>query len=585
MPWSLAIDSSCLEVVWLIDFGFRTAPTTYFVIPTGGIYGYYFADPVDESCDKSDTDFNLELAPVPFVSTLIAAEKSSAIASLTSQGNPEYCTTWQPETVFDAFPTVPLRMLPHSISSLKPLFPAQVPAEPTLGAAAPLVYTTASVITKVLPGQTSDVATPPPGFAIPSDSGTNPNNQPIKKPGQPDSDDIGHDGGHDSDHDDGHDDGHGVGNGQGSTSGDDNLVHNIVGAIGGIQNSGQDGNSGSGQGRTGNAAGQSPGPQLDGSWQGSPITVNGAGITPLAGGSIIVNGDVIQPGGLHTLTGGQAISLRPGGGVVIVNGATATIPQVKVTSNPSALMINNAEVTPLPNGAIMVDGNTILPGNFVTLGNGETMSLAFGGTAVVIDGQTQALNFPFLGTPVTIDGVIVTPIASSAIVVDGQTVYAGARSTLSNGQVVSVGNQGSVVIVNGVTGTVSPVTAIVPLVIGGETITPAPGGQIFLDNYTLSAGQAVTLSDGKVVSVGTSGTIVVDGITTSIPFLAAGSTTSANSTTTTSKQSTRSPGEAIASGIGATKAANANSLFSQRHMDLSIGTGIIVALVGVIAGL
>jgi hypothetical protein len=250
--------------------------------------------------------------------------------------------------------------------------------------------------------------------------------------------------------------------------------------------------------------------------QGTPITVQCVGVTPLASGAIVVNGVTVSAGGVRTLPNGQIASLGQDSSVVVVNGYTAILAMPGIVNNPSAITVNGALITPFPNGAVVIEGTTVMPGNIITLSNGKTLSVAPGGSAVVINSQTQAIT----------------------------------RSS-------------------------------------GLLITPGPNVRVVVGSRTLSAGQIATLPNGQVMSVGTSGTFVINGTTTSFRSVSGVSSISGrNSATskTTSTQSTRGPGDAIALGVGATKKSDADILYTGQNRDVNAGFGLVLALVALLAG-
>jgi hypothetical protein len=266
----------------------------------------------------------------------------------------------------------------------------------------------------------------------------------------------------------------------------------------------------------------------------APVTVAGAIVTPIAGGAVIVNGQTLTPGAQTTLPNGQSISVG-NGGTVIVNGNTAVL-------------------TPAPGAAV-----------------------------------TPA--------PVTVGGIIATPLSGGLVVISGSTYAPGATVTLPNGAIVSIAPGGTQIVVNGATATIQNINnapSAIPIVFNGETITPFTSGVVIVGGQTLTPGQVVTLSDGHTISVGTSGTVVVDGSSTSLPTIIAATTTGSlktasksNSTSTTSSStSQRSVGGAIASGIGVTKKGDAAALYAGRQEGaINIGFGFALGLISFLAGL
>jgi hypothetical protein len=342
----------------------------------------------------------------------------------------------------------------------------------------------------------------------------------------------------------------------------------------------------------------------------SVVNIGGQLVTPVAtGAGVIVNGQTIT-GGAVTLSDGTPISIGPGG-IVVVNGQTATV--TNGGSNGSPITAGGFVATPVSGGAFIISGTTFLPGEVTTLPNGQVISVAPGGTQLVVNGQTATVNGGnggSSGSPITVGGFVATPVTGGAFIISGTTFVPGEVTTLPNGQVISVAPGGTQLVVNGQTiQNPNNAPSAIPIIINGETITPFTSGTIIVGGQTLTPGAIVTLSDGHIISVGTSGTIEVDGTSTTLPTIVAATTTgklktavssnsasskgstssnsSSSSTSTTSTTSTsRSVGGAVASGIGATKKADAAALhIGYQESTYKISFGFLLGLIGFIVGL
>jgi hypothetical protein len=329
---------------------------------------------------------------------------------------------------------------------------------------------------------------------------------------------------------------------------------------------------------------------------GSPVVIGGQTVTPLAGGGIVISGQTIIPGGTAKLPGGIPISVSASG-VVVIAGQTATVGGF---GSDSPVTINGAAVTPLADGGVIINSQTILPGGVLTLPNGASVSVGLGG-GIVIGGQTAILPGLVNPGPITVSGAVVTPIPGGGIIVNGQTLPPGSATTLLDGQAVSLVPSGTAIVVNGQTITIpssqnSP--GAIPIVYNGETLTPGPSGAIIVEGQTLAPGSVVTLSDGHIISIGTSGTVAVDGSITNIPIPSLTplsspySTiliTSLNSSTTatTAALSTLSTkaGSAIASSIGNGNKGDAHALQAGLENNIKIGLGLILSLISILGWL
>jgi hypothetical protein len=276
----------------------------------------------------------------------------------------------------------------------------------------------------------------------------------------------------------------------------------------------------------------------------APVTVAGAVITPISGGSIIINGQTLTPGAQTVLPNGQSISIGSGGSIII-NGQTTVVTPAPAIVTPETFIL-----TPAPTGTIV--------------------------------------------TPITVGGVVATPLSGGAIIISGTTFLPGEVTTLPNGQVISVAPGGTQIAVNGQTATLQNSNngpSAIPIIFNGETITPLTSGIAIVGGQTLTPGEVVTLSDGHIISVGTSGIIVVDGTSTTLPIIVAGTTTGRLNTAIMSNSSsalstsTKSVGGAIASGIGATKKADAASLYTGcQDNTFNVSVGILLGLIGFFIG-
>jgi hypothetical protein len=313
----------------------------------------------------------------------------------------------------------------------------------------------------------------------------------------------------------------------------------------------------------------------------TPIEVGGQVVTPLPGGGAMIDGQSIAAGSGVTLIGGIPVSLGSNG-VIQVGQETATLGGISIAQG-TPITVQGVGITPLASGAIVVNGVTVSAGGVRTLPNGQIASIGQDGSVVVVNGYTATLAMPTLvnsPSPITVNGALVTPLLNGAVVIAGTTVMPGNIITLSNGQTLSVAPGGSAVVINGQTQAITRSSEF--------SITSGPNGQVVVGSRTLSAGQIATLPNGQVISVGTSGTFVINGTTTSFRSVSGVSSISGRNSTaskTTSTQSTRSPGDAIASGVGATKKGDADILYPGQSRDVNAGFGLVLALVALLAGL
>ena len=260
--------------------------------------------------------------------------------------------------------------------------------------------------------------------------------------------------------------------------------------------------------------------------------------TPLGTTGCVIDGQTVSNGGQVTV-GGQVVSLQSNGnGVVVVGGsATQTLEGTRITGSPSLIVGSlSYAVTPLGTIGYVINGQTVPNGGQVTVG-GQVVSLQANGNGVVVVGGTATQTLiatSITGTPSLIigsSGYAVTPLGTTGYVIDGQTLSNGDQ-VIVGGHTVSLQNNGNgVVVVDGTSTQTLVGTSMAgspSLTIGGSAfgVTPIGTTGYVIDGQTVSNGGQVTVN-GQVVSLESSGGVVVIGGTTTetIP-LASGSVAS-----------------------------------------------------------
>ncbi|KNG44997.1 hypothetical protein TW65_08238 [Stemphylium lycopersici] len=301
---------------------------------------------------------------------------------------------------------------------------------------------------------------------------------------------------------------------------------------------------------------------------GPTLTVGGQTVSAtVAGGSTVF---VVAPGqtlgaGSSLMIDGTTYSMPEDGqgSTIVVNGQTSVL-----GAGESALTLDGGRpVTPqVVDGTtayVIAPGQTLTPGGVITI-SGTTYSMPVDGqgSTLVVNGETSVLSAG--ETVLTLDGG--RPVTPQ--VIDGTTAYVlGPGQTLTPGGVVTIsgtlysmpeGASGSVVVINGVTTTLSSGAGIIAapaLTINGITYTQSVRDgtteYVLGEGTTLAPGSTVEM-DGTTYSLDESGTaLIINGQTSTLPKLpksTSASTTSSGSTSTR----TRDAGDLIASGIGET---------------------------------
>ncbi|KAG9584909.1 hypothetical protein KCU97_g9935, partial [Aureobasidium melanogenum] len=243
------------------------------------------------------------------------------------------------------------------------------------------------------------------------------------------------------------------------------------------------------------------------------LTIGGQAYTARVGPNFVVDGTTLVPGGQITVDG-TTISLADGGTAAVVNGITKTLPQGSAASG-NVLTIGSRTYTAGSGPNFVIEGQTLIPGEAITFG-GTSVSLAYEGTAVVVNGVTQTLASaaPTKAAVLTIGDQTYTAQSGASYVIGGQTLYAGSAVTV-DGTAISLLSGGTAAVINGVTQTLSQATAAAILNIGGQTYT-AQSGTFVIGGKTLKPGAEITV-DGTTVSLDADETVaVVNGATTTL---------------------------------------------------------------------
>jgi hypothetical protein len=194
----------------------------------------------------------------------------------------------------------------------------------------------------------------------------------------------------------------------------------------------------------------------------------------LPGGSFVVGSQTLHPGGQITVSG-TTLSLGPSASFIVVNGQTSSI----ALGTIPALVLGGTTyaATSALSGAYIFDGETLTPGGVITV-NGHTISLAAGGTALVIDGSTSFIGAPASITnppELTINGHTYDANSGTTFTIDGQLLSPGGVITVS-GTTISLSPGATAIVINGKTTTLFPATATpkAQSQLGTKSATPTP---------------------------------------------------------------------------------------------------------------
>ena len=205
--------------------------------------------------------------------------------------------------------------------------------------------------------------------------------------------------------------------------------------------------------------------------QAPAITVDGTVINAVPGGAFIIGTQTLRPG-QSIVASGTTFSLGVTGGFIVINGATSLL---AATGLPYLVLGGvTYPATSLPTGAYIIAGNELLPGGVITV-SGSTISLAPGGTAIIVNGVTEYLPGY---APITIGSETIQGHAGTYII-DGITLLPGGAPITVDGTTISLLPGGTAVVINGQTsmlgGMSTPVAASAVTTSSGAKSTSSSG--------------------------------------------------------------------------------------------------------------
>jgi len=121
-----------------------------------------------------------------------------------------------------------------------------------------------------------------------------------------------------------------------------------------------------------------------------PLQINGQTIQSAPNGDLLIGTQTISHGSAATISG-HVISAGPGH--LVLDGSTVPLAPPGPTITPPPTTISGLGIQAATNGAILVSGHTLTPGQAAATISGHTISAGLGGVAVV-DGSTNILPTP-----------------------------------------------------------------------------------------------------------------------------------------------------------------------------------------------
>ena len=248
-----------------------------------------------------------------------------------------------------------------------------------------------------------------------------------------------------------------------------------------------------------------------------PLNIDGTVITADAGNAYTVGGQTLTPGGQITVSG-NTISLGPSASYLAINGQTITAPaRFPAVNAQPPLTVDGLTYYPQSGGpSYVIAGQTLTPGGAVTA-NGNTISLGAGGssTLLIINGVSTSLTSVLVSPAMNVGGTLFTELPGGSFVIDGQVLEPGSQIEVL-GTTLSFQLQGSFVVVNGATTSLVP-TSAPAIIIGGMTYSATYGvsGGYIVDGQSLVPGGSPITASGTVISLIPGATaLVLNGQTT-----------------------------------------------------------------------
>ena len=246
------------------------------------------------------------------------------------------------------------------------------------------------------------------------------------------------------------------------------------------------------------------------------LTFAGSTYTADSSSQIVVAGQTLVPGAPAIMVSSTLISLAHDASMAVVGGTTQSLYPAVPTVYPEITLAGET-YTANSDSAIVIKGQTLIPGSPAITISSTPISLAPGASVAVIAGQTQSLSPASLTAKpmITVGGSIYAANAASAFEIAGQTLTPGGVITVS-GTPVSLAASASFAVIAGSTQSLALApapTAPATFTFNGSTYTAGTGSDFLIGSQTLTAGGVVTVA-GTPISYASNGGDVVVGIST-----------------------------------------------------------------------
>ena len=255
------------------------------------------------------------------------------------------------------------------------------------------------------------------------------------------------------------------------------------------------------------------------------ITLGGSTFTADSSSQFHIGSQTLAPGGT-IVRSSQVVSLAHNAATVIVGSQTQQLSQhlIAPASTP-VITIGGSTLTANSASHFEIGSQTLVPGGAaITNSVGQILSLAAGGSSIVVDGQTRQVSQQ-IATPapvITVGDSHITANSRSQFVIGSQTLAAGASAITVSNQVISLVSSGNAVVFGQRTQAINAPSQFVAmqapiLTLGQSTFTANSKSEYIVAGQTLHAGSPPIVVSGSTISlVPSAAAVVVNGKTASL---------------------------------------------------------------------
>ncbi|KAI4159558.1 MAG: hypothetical protein L6R39_000339 [Caloplaca ligustica] len=233
------------------------------------------------------------------------------------------------------------------------------------------------------------------------------------------------------------------------------------------------------------------------------LTANGLTFTRGHGSGLVVGTQTITPGASAVMISGRPVSLAIDATALVVDSSTTSL---GISPMQDVLTVNGLTFARGPGSVLAFGTQTIIPGAPAVTISGLSVSLAPSGTATVVSGSTNlALNTKTTPAVLQVEGKSFTVGPGSDLVIGSQTLIPGASAIAIDGTPISLAVGGTALVLGDSTVSVPGSSSTTPVVldINGASLTEVSGSNFVYGSQTLiPGGSEITLS-GTPVSLGT----------------------------------------------------------------------------------